>query len=672
MSFNQTENKTPEQIDQIMKDAGLGIYVDESTLWNPLENIPLDLSERPHLWYTYLLSQPDYFYTLCKEILNVNLLPFQSMILEQLWTHKFPMLCLSRGGGKSFLLAVYAILRCLLLPGRKVIICGSAFRQSKIIFEYILKIWAGAPILRDIMGPNSKPRFQPDSWTFYFRDSTVMAIPIGTGETIRGLRANDVIHDEFAAGNVEIFETVIAGFTAVRSDPVENVKAVEQKKLKKAFKILDEMESLESRPEDNQVIIAGTAYYSFNHYYEYWERWRKIILSRGNKNKLSDILNDTDIPRGFNWKDYAIIRIPYNLLPEGYMDDAQISRAKATIDRGRFQNEYESVFAKDSNGYFRRTLIESCVVNREIHLGPEKTIYPFTATLYGDRDKQYVFGVDPASEQDNLALIILELNGDYRKIVYAWTINRKNHIKLVQEGLAKENDYYAYCARKIRTLMDRFPTDHIGIDSGGGGIALMEALHDFDKLKEGEVPLWPIINPDKPASSDGNRGRHILEMIQFSSADWVQYANTGLRKDFEDKACLFPAFDPAILAVAEASDTINRITLDTLEDAVIDIEELKDELSTIVMNRTPSGRERWDTPDKITDGKKGNMKKDRYSALLIANTIARKLYREPTPTYKGSDFGGFAGISQKKYEENPNILFHGQDWLVEKYKGVYD
>jgi hypothetical protein len=64
----------------------------------------------------------------------------------------------------------------------------------------------------------------------------------------------------------------------------------------------------------------------------------------------------------------------------------------------------------------------------------------------------------------------------------------------------------------------------------------------------------------------------------------------------------------------------------------MEIEELKDELSTIVMSITTAGRERWNTPEvKLGSGKKGRMRKDRYSALVIANMIARTIQRELPP-----------------------------------------
>ena len=81
---------------------------------------------------------------------------------------------------------------------------------------------------------------------------------------------------------------------------------------------------------------------------------------------------------------------------------------------------------------------------------------------------------------------------------------------------------------------------------------------------------------------------------------------------------------------------------DTLEDSVLDIEELKDELSMIQMTQTASGRDRWDTPQVVVGtGKKSKMRKDRYSALLMANMAARILQRTPEQaTYEF--YGGFA------------------------------
>ncbi len=179
-------------------------------------------------------------------------------------------------------------------------------------------------------------------------------------------------------------------------------------------------------------------------------------------------------------------------------------------------------------------------------------------------------------------------------------------------------------------------------------MAVEEALHDSDKLNEGEVPIWQIVEDDIEKDSDNYPGNHILQMVQFAKADWVRDANHGLRKDFEDRAILFPFFDPLSIGFAIEDDKRTSRLYDTLEDCVLEIEELKDELATIVHSQTgTSGRDKWDTPEvKMPGGKKGRLRKDRYSALLMANMVARTLQRTPdAPEY--NPVGGFANQIEK-------------------------
>jgi len=299
--------------------------------------------------------------------------------------------------------------------------------------------------------------------------------------------------------------------------------------------------------------------------------------------------------------------------------------------------EYAACFTADSNGFFRRSLIESCVVSdtNPVILNDKPII--FDPMVAGNLNNKYVYGIDPASEQDNFSITILEVHPDHNRVVYCWTTNRSNFKERQKTGLVNEYDFYSFCARKIRNLMKIFPCERIGLDAQGGGIAIEEALHDPSKLEEGEHLIWPVINYDKTKDTDSQPGLHIMEMVQFAKADWTAQANHGLRKDLEDKAILFPRFDSLTLGLAldqEGKDILNSDLspiYDSLSECILEIEELKNELTTIVMTQTstgPNARDRWDTPEvKLPNGKKGRLRKDRYSSLLIANMLARQLHR---------------------------------------------
>jgi hypothetical protein len=652
-----------------IEEAWLGLDNVDIDLFNPMSILdPRDNDFNTKL--SWLMIQPEYLSFMSSQILNIQLLPSQALVLQELWTRKFPMLIASRGFGKSFMLSLYAVLRALILPRRKIVVVGAAFRQSKVLFEYMETMWRNSPMLRDICDGDSGPRRDTDRCTLRLNDSTVTCLPLGDGQKIRGQRANDIIADEFASIPREIFENVVAGFAAVSADPVENVKRLAAKKKAEELGIQIEEESKEQKT-DNQIVLSGTAYYDFNHFATYWKKWKGIIRSKGDHTRLKEIFGGEAPPEDFDWKQYSIIRVPYELLPKGFMDADQVARSKATVHTGIYQMEYGACFTRDSQGFFKRSLIESCVLNNENIIKDQSgNEISFEAVLMGNKDKKYIYGVDPASEVDNFSIVILEVNPDHRRIVHCWTTTRSEHKEKVKKGYSTETDFYSYCARKIRDLMKLFPCIHIAMDAQGGGVAVMESLHDKDKIRDGEVPIWPVIDDNKEKDTDGERGLHILEMCQFAKYDWLAEANHGMRKDFEDKALIFPFFDSVSLGLSTHEDELKNRMFDTLEECVLDIEELKDELSMIQMSQTASGRDRWDTPEVIVGtGRKSKMRKDRYSALIMANMAARTLQRMPTQA-EYQFYGGFAtgGYETKKTTEN---LYNGPSWFADNMKDVY-
>lgn len=1053
-------NLSPTEIDRMRNDYKNfgGLIFNEETLYNPLAHIPLELQDNPHVYYTFLLSQPEYLHFICDQFLNVQLMPFQCVILQELWQRKFPMLVASRGAGKSFILAVYALLRGLLLPGRKIVVAGASFRQSKLIAEYCSQIWNNAPLLRNSLyghsggfshnqgykggndsvyffvgdskitfipvgclhpdsiittntgiktikslknnfdkvygdtkyrdigffydsgispsynvvtscgykytgTPNHKMKvvrnqkiewvrtdelkigdkilidrserwfdpkftcfkdeayclglllgdgnythkdrlrhttidkeiieslnktigeFKPESdglhynlcgrqkrldwlnfwkleskksyqkilpdtilssskenvaaclsglfdsdghivvdenkgglassinltttskilaeqvqyillhfgiisslrfrdrksprsgkdakrcyelgiygknvkifyeqigfrlsrkqklleyvienkkrWvtngdyipvdisnckyvtnrkvlTFdkyykhkkyfneyfkeyielfnedYFYDEIVevtksidqqmydINVPEGniycangfyshnTGETIRGLRANDIICDEFKSLNREIFENVIAGFAAVEGSPKQKVAIGLEQEFNEIFNI-DEKVKRDPLDISNQIVISGTAYYYFNHFAEYWEKWKSIVESKGDQDRIDEIFPE-GIPEGFNWKDYSVIRLPYDILPKRYMDAGNIARSKATLHKGLFDMEFGAVFSRDSDGFFKASLLQSCVADMNNQIEKDGEVITYKPLLCGDPNKKYYMGVDTASQVDNFAIVLLEVCGSYRKIVYSWTTNTKEFKKGKKEGRIQETDFFQYCSRKIRDLMTRFQIVRISIDSQGGGRTIYESLHDRNKLKSGEQMLWEIIEPDKKKDTDAEEGLHIIEMVNFRKLDYTSSANHNLKKDFEDKNCLFPEYNPAILA---SYANIEAEYFREMEDCIEDIEELKLELATITVTTSATGSERFDTPEvKLEGDKKGRARKDRYSALIMANMAARTDYHE-AHNYDRRSLGQIANASLNKSD----VDFIGPAWLTKSLNGIYD
>lgn len=1055
VKFN-SKDKSPEDIQKLLEESWMNVTFKDDTLFNPLVSIPPDSENQIHLYILYLMSRPEYVHFFCKEILNIELLPFQCVVQRELWKRKFPMLIASRGASKTFNLGLYSLIRAVLLPGRKIVICGAGFRQSKLVFEVINNIWNNAPLLRDFMGNQASngPKFNTDTCKFTLGDSTILAIPVGSGDRIRGIRclapdtliqtddglieiqdyvgsdayqllninkefetpdhlfktektdvyeiktvgeysfrcssihqvmtddgwklakdltkddnlvldnndyfperyiskketvldedlawligslisegtltnrnyihftntdiqfinrikektnfewiekyrepykdkrgfdckgswqltysntefrtllkefdvnylmsyekvipssilrsprsvvvsflsglyegdgsffehyesgvkrvkavyytasiklaqqlqvlllkfniisclqkrksklskrfnymvvcngenaykiynlldvlkwkdkltnpsflvkkpqirkaksnkyvlsttignknkyigsfntiddantafkdyynsnrpvvrvksvrkleekqhlydfylpethsfigngfvqhnSHDLLADEFSAHNPEIFENVIAGFGAVSSNPVRTVK---QKAKENMAKILG-VELIEEKDDQfvsNQLVISGTAYYHFNHFYRYWKTWKSIVLSEGKEEKLKQVFPE-GVPEDFDWRDYSVMRFPVEILPYGFMDEGTIARSKATLSTGLFGMEFSAIFSEDSNGFFKASLIQSCVADDRNLIEKESEVIKFYPRIYGDPSKEYVFAIDPASEKDNFAIVILELYKDYRRIVYSWTTNSKDFKEKRKSGEIKETDFYGYCARKIRDLMKTFPCKSIAIDAAGGGKAVYESLHQKETLREGEQMIWEIIEDGKEKDSDGEEGLHIVHLVQFSKEEFTSGANHGMKKDFEDKKLLFPEYDISYLAIFNSISDDNNEAM-VMEDCILEIEELKREITQIIVTSTATGRERFDTPEiKMEGSQKGHLRKDRYSALLMANWVARNMIEAQVLTF---NYGGFAAANNKKDGTN----FVGPAWLTKQLNSLY-
>jgi len=377
----------------------------------------------------------------------------------------------------------------------------------------------------------------------------------------------------------------------------------------------------------NQIIIAGSATYEFNHFYKYYSYYKEIILSGGDKVLLKQKFPEMNLPdEVIDISQYAIMRIPAEILPPGMMDKKVLAQGQATMDPQIFSQEYGAVFCRDSEGFFLASALHraTCPIASDRH-----GVIDFGPRLYGDSEKQYVMGVDPASEDDNFAIGIMELNATHNGYVYQWTTNRKDFEELKRNKWVEEDikDYNSFCIRHIRKLLRRFNIVAMFVDAGGGGLSVREGLRDEAKLLDSADQL--IYDMDDE-NVQGLQGRHILKMIAFQSYEWRVNSHYKLKRDILDLWTLFPKYDPAEVEVAANAATKAGQYFDTLEDCYLELEQCKQETVLIKHTATATGQEKWDVPDIVgvdAEQVRKQLKRDRFTSLLLANDAA-KWYRE--------------------------------------------
>ena len=473
------------------------------------------------------------------DLLGVDLSPIQRVVFEDMWFKNYIIVVASRGYGKSFGLGVLAALSCMLRPGYRVGLIAPAFRQSKMIFSEVEKLYSQSPILREAC--ERQPVRGSDSCYLRFKSvggmtpSYIEALPLGTdGSKIRGSRFYLIVVDEVAQVPDQILDLVIRPFAATTLAPMERVRRLEQKKRLIGLGLATEEDFEEETV--NKMIMTSSGYYKFNHL---WRRmkdhWSQMELAES---------------RGEDCK-YSVWQIPNWDLPEGFLDTNNIDEARRVMSNAEFRMEYEAAMISDSEGFFKASLLELCTA------GSSHTI-----ESRGEKGHNYVLGVDPnQGGKASTGITIVKLG----------TVNRLVQVLELKKHTTQQ------LTNAIQEICEAFNIARIFMDRGGGGKAICDLLED------GYGGYEPIID----RTNDEHKhlqGRHILEMVNFNPA-WISDANFTTKAMLEDKKLLFPE------APIKSTLDVDAISYEV-------VTRLKSQMLSIIVTQTSTGILHFDTPSK--------------------------------------------------------------------------
>ena len=88
-------------------------------------------------WASFYRSNPHRF---VKDYLNINLKLFQKILLYEMMHNNYFMYIASRGLGKTWLTALFCIVRCILFPKTKICIASSTRVQANEVLSKIIII----------------------------------------------------------------------------------------------------------------------------------------------------------------------------------------------------------------------------------------------------------------------------------------------------------------------------------------------------------------------------------------------------------------------------------------------------------------------------------------------------------------------------------------------------
>jgi len=299
------------------------------------------LMEGVAIWAAFYRLNPHRF---AKDFLNLKLRLFQIIILYSMMVNNYIMYLAARGQGKTWLLAVFCVIRCILFPGTKIVITAGVKSQAA---EVIAKIkddlcknyqWGSANLLNEI---EDIKYGQNDAYCIFKNGSWVKIKT--SNDNARSARANILITDEFRLVDLLIINTVLRRFLTAPRTP-----------------------GYLSKPEYKHLIERNKEIYASSCWYSSHWMMKKI------QSYFVNMVNN---------KKYFVCSIPYQMsILEGLLSREQIEdeMSEEDFDPMVFSMEMEALMYSDNDGNF--FTYEDISKRRRI----KKSFYPLE--LYKSRD----------------------------------------------------------------------------------------------------------------------------------------------------------------------------------------------------------------------------------------------------------------------------------------------
>lgn len=401
------------------------------------------------VWAGFYRANPHRFVV---DYLNIKLKLFQKILLYAMMHNNFFMYIAARGQGKTWLTALFCVVRCILFPKTKICIASATRPQAnevllKITDDFMKNYGFGSENLRReityaAVGANKAViDFANGSWI-----RVVTASDSG-----RGARANILLVDEFRVVDLDTINTVLRRFLTAPRQP-----------------------NYLNNPKYAHLLERNKEFYMSSAWYKNHWSFEKA------KAYTVNMLDDT--------KKYFICGLPYQVsVKEGLLSREQIEdeMSETDFDEVKWSMEMDCLFFGDTEGAFfsfddigRRRTLQTAVyppsfINNKTYKIPE------LAT-----NERRIMSVDVALMASN------KHRNDASAIIINSAIptNNNNYVSNIiylenHEGLNTDE-----LALVIRRLFRLYKCTDLVVDTNGSGLGVFDALiRDMVDPETGEL-----------------------------------------------------------------------------------------------------------------------------------------------------------------------------------------
>ena len=270
------------------------------------------------IWGSYYRYHPERF---AEDYLHIRLKTFQKMLLAMMfWSTTFVMIA-CRGLGKTYLSAMYCVIRCILYPGSRVCVASGKRGQSINVLEKIL--YELKPASEELKAEidDRQTKLNGTNAQVVFHNSSMIKV-VTANDNARGNRCHILLLDEFRLISKDTIDTVLRKFLTLRRMP-------------RYASLTDEERKIEYGKEKNLTLWLSSAFWSDNWSYD----------------KCIDTLKAMIDPN----RRQFVCGFPYQLsIQEGLLDPETIQdeMSEAGFSDIKFSMEMEALFYGSSGDSF--------------------------------------------------------------------------------------------------------------------------------------------------------------------------------------------------------------------------------------------------------------------------------------------------------------------------------
>lgn len=555
------------------------------------------------IWCAYYRSNPHRF---AKDYLHLNLHLFQKILIVMMNWSSTTAFIGSRGIGKSFLSAVFCVIRCILYPGTKICIASGTRGQSiNVLEKIILELKPNSPELAAEID-DKETKINGTNAQIVFKNSSYIKV-VTASDSARGNRANLLLLDEFRMISKDVIDTILRKFLT-------------QKRMPRYEELTKEERKAEYAKEKNKTMYLSSAYFV--------DHWSYLKCTDTKDFMLAG-------------KKQFVCGLPYQLsVTEGLLDADTVADEMAETDFNeiKFQMEYEALWYGSTDGSFFD--YNSISKNRKIK-------YPYLPDKLAAKVNNSQHVKIPIKNNGEIRILSADIalmssrknNNDATAIFI-------NQMLPTKSGRYSSNIIYADSCEGMRTddqalfirkIFDEYSCDYLVLDTNGLGLGVYDCLaREIVDPDTGEIyPALSCCNNQEMAARCTVSGATKAIWAIKATAQFNSDCAFLLREAFRSGRIrlLSTEYDAEeYLGAIRGYNSLSPAEKMQLQLPYIQTTLLIDELTKL---------QHEESGGKVKIYEKSGMRKDRYSSLsynyYVAMQIENKMNKRNSLNSSGSD-----------------------------------